>query len=184
MKGTGAYKILQTQGNWNTQFHMVSGGTALAGSFIQENADPGFPSPAAAGWYVITLDFQQGKYTVIPFYYGTNPLPQDLWTTGDGMPSNWTNTPPAAQKLTRLNSAEYQLTIALAPGGNYKFLSSSGNWQPQFGGSGAASNNATSGVMGANYGSSSDPATIPTPATAGTYKIKVNFATNKYTVTL
>jgi hypothetical protein len=40
LKGSGAYKLLQTQGNWGTQFHMVNGGTATAGSFIQEDADP------------------------------------------------------------------------------------------------------------------------------------------------
>ena len=40
-KGSGAYKFLQTQGNWGTQYHMVNGGTADDGSFVQENADPG-----------------------------------------------------------------------------------------------------------------------------------------------
>ncbi|MEO5563114.1 MAG: SusE domain-containing protein, partial [Chitinophagaceae bacterium] len=28
LDGSGAYKFLQTQGNWDTQFHMVNGGTA------------------------------------------------------------------------------------------------------------------------------------------------------------
>jgi starch-binding outer membrane protein SusE/F len=182
MNGSGGYKLLQTQGDWNSQFHMVTGGTALSGSFVQENADPTFPSPATAGWYVITMDFQQGKYNVIPFHYGTNPMPQALWMTGDAVPSSWTNTPPPAQELTRLNSAEFEITMALS-GGVYKFLSTQGQWQPQFGGDGAASNTATSGVMGANYGSSSDPAAINTPAAAGTYKIRVNFATNRYSVT-
>src|SRR5689334_17835110 len=62
LKGSGAWKLLQTQGNWDTQFHMVDGGTATAGSFVQQNADPGFPSPSVAGWYKIILDFQTGKY--------------------------------------------------------------------------------------------------------------------------
>lgn len=176
LKGSGAYKLLQTQGNWGTQFHMVSGGTAAAGSFVQEDADPGFPSPSTAGWYKIILDFQAGKYTVTAV---ANDLPQELYLTGDAMPSGWTNTPPVAQQLTRLNSSEYSITIALAPGKVYKFLSTQGQWQPQFGGS-----SATGGTLGANYGGGTDPDAVPTPSTAGSYKIKVNFVTNTYTVTL
>jgi hypothetical protein len=108
----------------------------------------------------------------------SNDLPQELYLTGDAMPSSWTNTPPVAQQLTRLNSSEYSITFALTPGKYYKLLSTQGQWQPQFGGS-----SATGGTLGANYGSGSDPDAIPTPAAAGTYKIKVNFVTNSYTVT-
>jgi hypothetical protein len=175
MNGSGNYKILQTQGAWNTQFHMVNGGTALAGSFVQEDADPGFPSPTPAGWYKITLDFQTGKYSVSTV---ANPLPQDLWVTGDATVGGWVNNPPANQKMTRVNSSVYEITMALTPGKYYKFLSSSGNWQPQFGG-----NSATGGTLGANYGSGQDPDAIPTPSTAGNYKLTVNFLNNTYTVT-
>ncbi|MBC7383681.1 MAG: hypothetical protein H7296_11935 [Bacteroidia bacterium] len=58
-----------------------------------------------------------------------------------------------------------------------KFLSSNGNWQPQFGG-----RSATGGTLGANYGGGGDPDAIPI-ATTGSYKINVNFITAKYTVT-
>jgi hypothetical protein len=175
MNGSGAYKLLQTQGNWSTQYHMLAGGTATAGSFEQRDADPGFPSPTPAGWYKLIFDFQTGKYTVTSV---SNPLPQDLYITGDATAGGWVNNPPAAQKFTRLNSAEYEITMNFTPGKFYKFLSSSGNWQPQFGGT-----SATGGALGANYGSGTDPAAIPTPATAGTYKVRVNFLTNTYTVT-
>lgn len=175
LKGSGAYKLLQTQGNWGTQFHMVNGGTATAGSFVQEDADPGFPSPSTAGWYKIMLDFQAGKYTVTAV---SNDLPQELYMTGDATAAGWTNTPPVAQQLTRLNSSEYSITTTLVPGKYYKFLSTQNQWQPQFGGS-----SATGGTLGANYGGGNDPDAIPTPSTAGSYKIKVNFVTNTYTVT-
>jgi len=175
LKGSGAWKLLQTQGNWDTQFHMVNGGTSATGSFIQENADPGFPSPSVAGWYKIILDFQTGKYTVTPV---SNDLPQELYMTGDATAAGWTNTPPVAQQFNRLNSSEYGITATLAPGKYYKFLSTQNQWQPQFGGS-----SATGGTLGANYGSGSDPDAIPTPSAAGSYKIKVNFVTNTYTVT-
>jgi hypothetical protein len=174
MTGTGGYKILQTQGNWSTQYHMASGGTAAGGSFEYGDANPSFPSPAA-GWYKIILDFQTGKFTVTSV---SNPLPQELYTTGDATAAGWTDTPPANQKLTRLNSVVHEITMALVSGKYYKFLSSSGNWQPQFGG-----NSATGGSLGANYGGGSDPAAIPTPTVAGDYKVQVNFATATYTVT-
>ena len=174
MTGTGGYKILQTQGNWSTQFHMVSGGTATGGSFEYGDPGPSFPGPAA-GWYKIVFDFQAGKFTVTSV---ANPLPQELYTTGDATAGGWTNTPPANQKLTRLNSVVHEITMSLVSGKFYKFLSSSGNWQPQFGG-----NSATGGSLGANYGGGSDPAAIPTPTVAGDYKVQVNFATQTYTVT-
>jgi len=174
MNGSGGYKILQTQGVWSTQFHMLSGGTALGGSFELGDLNPSFPSPTPAGWYKIILDFQKGTFVVTPF---GNPLPQDLYITGDATAAGWVNNPPANQKFTRLNSAVYEITMAFVSGKQYKFLSSSGNWQPQFGGS-----SATGGVLGANYGSGSDPAAISTPAIAGNYKITVDFLNNQYTV--
>jgi hypothetical protein len=107
----------------------------------------------------------------------SDPLPQQLYITGDATAAGWVNNPPADQKFTRLNSNEYQITMPFVPGKYYKFLSSSGNWQPQFGGS-----SDTGGDLGANYGGGTDPSSVPTPAVAGNYKITVNFLTNKYSV--
>ncbi len=135
-----------------------------------------FKSPVAGGWYTMIMNFQTGKFTIASF--GSNALPQELYILGDATVGGWNNSPPAAQKFTRLNSVEHEITIALQPGKVYKFISSYGNWQPQFGGT-----SATGGTLGANYGGGSDPDAIPTPAVAGNYKIRVNFVTNKYTVT-
>jgi len=60
---TGAYKLIQENGVWGTQYHMVEG-TAFGGTFEKKDADPGFPGPATAGNYKIVVDFQTGKYTV------------------------------------------------------------------------------------------------------------------------
>lgn len=65
MKGGGAYKLIQTQGNWNTQYHMITGGSWNGGDFEMKNSDPGFPGPVAAGSYKITVDFQRGKYSAV-----------------------------------------------------------------------------------------------------------------------
>jgi starch-binding outer membrane protein SusE/F len=64
-KGGGGYKLIQEQGNWETQYHMKTGGTWSAGDFEKKNSDPPFPGPAAAGSYKVTVDFQRGKYTAV-----------------------------------------------------------------------------------------------------------------------
>jgi hypothetical protein len=135
-----------------------------------------FKSPSSAGWYKFIMNFQTGKFTMTS--YGANALPQELYITGDATPSSWTNTPPASQRFTRVNSSVYELTIAFQPGKIYKFLSSPGSWQPQFGGVPA-----TGGELGSDYGSGPEPAAIPTPTVAGNYKIVVNFLTGIMTIT-
>jgi hypothetical protein len=172
---SGSYKIWETWGNWGTQFRYLSG-NAFSGTFEKRDADPGWSSPGIAGPYKMTMDFQFGTYKVTSV---PNAAPVELWITGDATTTSWTNNPTSnpAQKFTHLSSGLFEITIALQPGKVYKFLSKPGFWQPQFGGP-----SATGGDLGANYGPGQDPAAVPTPATAGNYKITVNFITNKYTV--
>lgn len=159
----------------NTVGGITSGGTF--GYYPPGTGGDNFRSPAnGGGWYKMIMSFQTGMFTITDF--GSNALPQELYILGDATTGGWNNAPPAAQKFTRLNSSEYEITIHLDPGKLYKFISSFGNWQPQFGGT-----SATGGNLGANYGGGSDPDAIPTPATAGDYKINVNFLLNTYTVT-
>jgi starch-binding outer membrane protein SusE/F len=65
MPGGGNYKILQDNGRWDTQYHMLPGGTWSAGSFEKKDSDPGFPGPPTAGTYKIRVDFITGTYTVV-----------------------------------------------------------------------------------------------------------------------
>jgi starch-binding outer membrane protein SusE/F len=65
LPGGGGYKLIQEQGNWDTQYHMLAGGTWQGGDFKKENADPTFPGPPSAGNYKITVDFQIGKFTAV-----------------------------------------------------------------------------------------------------------------------
>jgi starch-binding outer membrane protein SusE/F len=153
---------------------ITAGGTF--GFYPPGTGGDNFKTPSPTGWYIMKFDFQLGNFTINSF--GPNALPQDLYITGNATPSNWTNTPPAAQKFTRLNSCEYTIDMAFTPGNFYKFLSVSGQWQPQFG-----NNLAAGGALNANYGGGGDPDAIPTPAMAGNYRINVNFATGTYTVT-
>jgi starch-binding outer membrane protein SusE/F len=121
------------------------------------------------------------KIKITPFLDVAVPIPPtgELYITGDGTPSGWTNAPPVAQKATKLSNTEYTITMNFTPGLFYKFLSTQNAWQPQYGGP-----SATGGDFAANMGlpGQSDPPAIPTPATAGSYKVTLNFKTGKYTV--
>lgn len=174
--GGQSYLLLGVAGGWDEKF----GGTGdnntnvvTGDNFKSGGGD--LKSPAEEGDYMLTVDFQSGKFTVAKV---NNPVPQELYILGDATAGGWDNNPPAAQKFTAISNGVFEITIALEPGKMYKFISSPGNWQPQFGGS-----SATGGDLGANYGNSGDPDAIPTPAAAGNYKIQVNFITNSYTVT-
>lgn len=171
---SGSYKIWETWGNWDTQFRYLSG-DAFSGTFEKRNANPGWSSPGV-GAHKMIMDFQTGMYALTKV---DNAVPTQLWITGDATTTSWTNDPRSnpAQRFTHLSSGLFEITVTLAPGKFYKFLSSPGNWQPQFGGS-----SATGGNLGANYGGGGDPDAVPTPAAAGSYKITVNFITGKYTV--
>lgn len=63
--GGGGYKLIQTNGVWNTQYHALDGTVVSGGDFEMKDSDPQFPGPAAAGTYKVTIDFQRGKYTVV-----------------------------------------------------------------------------------------------------------------------
>lgn len=58
---TGGYKLIQTQGNWETQYHAIDGTAKLSGDFEKRNSDPQFPSPGA-GLYKVEINFQTGTY--------------------------------------------------------------------------------------------------------------------------
>jgi hypothetical protein len=62
-KGGGAYKMLQDNGVWGTQYHMVEG-DATGGVFQKKDSDPAFVGPTVAGNYKIVVDFQTGRFTV------------------------------------------------------------------------------------------------------------------------
>jgi starch-binding outer membrane protein SusE/F len=178
---SGEYLLLPRNGSYSYKLavpdnsipNVANGGPFLYSPF-NANLGQNFKSPAASGWYKIVVDFQLGRYTVTPY---ANPLPTQLYVTGDATASSWTNNPPVAQKMTQLTAGVFRISFAMTPGKFYKFLSSPGNWQPQFGG-----NSATGTSLGANYGSGNDPDAVPTPGTAGTYTVTVNFVTNSYKV--
>lgn len=108
----------------------------------------------------------------------------ELYITGDATPSSWTNSPPAAQKCTKISNTEYSITMNFVSGKYYKFLTTLGAWQPQYGLKPSSGGNASGGDLGLNNNTPaypSDPDAIPTAALDGNYKVTINFKTGKYT---
>lgn len=123
------------------------------------------------------------KMVITPYLDVVVPIPptEQLYITGNAMPSDWTNTPPASQQFTKVSKTEYYITVAFSPGKEYKFLSTLTMWQPQYGTTNAVGTE-LGGDMGYNMGNGSDPASIKTPAITGNYKITANFKTGTYTL--
>lgn len=172
----GNYKLVQELGNWSTQFHMIAGGTALSGEFEQKDADPGFINPTPAGWYRVTVDFQQGTYKVTPAPQRVNP-PANLYIVGDL--NGWNNSPgldPKYKFAVTTAPFIYSVDVDFPGGGAYKLIQELGNWGTQF-------HMLTGGT--ASFGEfeqkDADPGFIG--PTVGRYRIKVDFASNYYWVT-
>jgi starch-binding outer membrane protein SusE/F len=115
--------------------------------------------------------------------YSTDP---DLWITGEACTSNWTNTPPTQQKFIYDRATRtFSINVVLGGAKYFKFLTVSGQWQPQWGITAGTSTplNTTFSIV-ENPGGGSDPEAIQAPATDGTYKIVVDLINKKATVSL
>ncbi len=62
-KAGGHFKLIQENGVWGTQYHLVTG-NAYAGTFEKKDSDPGFAAPETSGRYKMVVDFQSGTFTV------------------------------------------------------------------------------------------------------------------------
>ncbi len=179
LNGGQGYLLLPDAGSWANKYSVLDNsipGAANGGSFGFNNPQD-FPGNVAQGdnWYRMTYDFQSGRYTVVK---EDHALGANLYITGDATNDGWTNSPSPAQQFTQLTNGIFEITMSFVPGKLYKFLNTLGQWQPQFGG-----DSATGTTLGSNYGGGNDPAAIPTPATAGNYKVRVDFHAGTYTVT-
>lgn len=133
--------------------------------------------PAVAGDYKVTIDFQFGKYTVVPSSIAEI---HEMYIVGDATPAGWDFDGPAAQKMTKLNSVEFEITIALSANNYYKFNiknpAGPDKYHPQMG-----SSSNTGGPL--VYKANEDSPTMQAPSVAGNYKIHVNTYTGVYTIT-
>jgi starch-binding outer membrane protein SusE/F len=175
----GEYLILPVKGDWGNKFSIANTGAASqrTGGPFGFNLNDNFPAPTAPGRYLITLDFQQGTYTVVPY---TGPqLPTNLFLVGGATPAGWANpaSGPTVQQLQRLNSSVWEITINFSAAGEFLILPVAGDWSNKY----AVADKNLAGLSGGGAFGFNLNDNFPGPATAGSYKLTVNFATGRFT---
>jgi len=178
--GGKQYLILPVNGDWSFKYSVANGSLAglAAGGDFAANLSDNFPGPAASGLYKIILDFQKGKFSVTPFTQ-QHGLPSNLFIVGDATPGGWNNpVPTPAQQFSRLNSTQFQLTLALTNGKKYLLLPENGNWDKKFG---AVDGGAATIKLGGPFKPQGED--MPSPDESATYKIVVDFINNSYKLT-
>jgi len=183
LKANDEFLVLPVNGDWSQKYATPS--NTIAG--IQDGGDfkyytsggDNFKSPSTAGMYLITMDFQRGRFTIVPF---TGPqLPNDLFMVGDATPGGWNNPVPVpSQQLTRLNSCVWEMTsLALTGGKEFLLLPVNGDWSNKY----SVANKTLSGLSAGGKFGYNLPDNFPGPTNSGNYKIQVNFATGLFKTT-
>ena len=175
--GAGDYLILPVNGDWTNKFSVAAKSAAglSAGGDFGYNLSDNFPAPTTPGMYVITMDFQHGKFTVVPYKGAT--IPASLFIVGDATPGGWGNPVPVpTQQFTRLNSVQYQIaSLPIVAGKSYLLLPKNGDWGNKYG----VNDNSIAGLADGGFIGYNASQNIPGPAVAGNYKIDVNFGVSK-----
>lgn len=121
------------------------------------------------------------KYVVTPYAIPPKVAPPasgELYITGNAVASDWTNSPPATQKFTKVSNTLYTLDVALIGGKSYTFLPVYGSWDFKYS---ITKKNDPDLVNGGDFKSGGED--ILAPATSGNYKIEVDFQRGKFKVT-
>lgn len=171
--GGSQYLILPVNGDWG---HKYGGTSATGGTLLVDGDVPGSntPSPTASGWYSITVNFQDGIYTVTPY---TSTFPTNLFIVGDATADGWSNSNPAVNPaFTQLDAARFQLTVPLIGGKSYLMLPVAGSWANKY-----AVADGTVPSSGGRFGYNLST-NFNSPATSGTYTITANFYDFTFTV--
>jgi hypothetical protein len=179
LNGGKEFLILPVNGSWAEKYSVANKTVAdlNAGGEFGLNLSDNFPGPAATGWYKITLDFQAGKFTVVPY---TGTFPEKLFIVGDATAGGWDNPVPVpAQELTRINSSQFQITLPLVGGKEYLLLPVNGSWGHKY----SVADNSTEGLAAGGAFGYDLSDNFPGPAESGTYTILVNFYSNTFSVT-
>lgn len=180
LNGGMEYLLLPVNGSWSAKYAVPSNtvaGLNQGGDFqFYTSGGDNFPGPGTSGLYKITVDFQSGKFSVVPFTQ-QHGLPAQLFVVGDATPGGWSNpVPDPGQKFTRINSSQFELTLPLNPNKWYLFLPENGSWSSKFG---AVDKTASVKAGGPFVPEGQD---MPSPEAAGNYKITVDFFTGQYKV--
>jgi starch-binding outer membrane protein SusE/F len=120
------------------------------------------------------------KITITPYLDVVYPVPAKLYITGSASPASWMgggDPENVAQRFTKVSSSKFELTIALSANNSYLFVPVYGDWTNKYGFTGSNNSN---GINGDTF--KPDGGDMKAPATAGTYKITVDFKTGKWSI--
>lgn len=170
LSGNNQYLLLPVNGDWSHKYSIVDPSSPAEGGDFAYDAPNNFNGPAAGGTYKIIVDFQTGKYTLIP--YTGPPVPANLYIVGSATPGSWNNPVPVpSQQFTRLNSTQYQLaSITLSAANQYLLLPVNGDWSHKYSVLPGYPYGPLDGYVGYDFSDN-----IPGPVDAGNYKIDLNF---------
>lgn len=146
---------------------------------IPHNLDVRVKSTIGTGAALLTsnvLKLTATPYTIPPKV--TPPASGELYITGNAVASDWTNTPPAAQKFTKLSTTLYEITVNLTGGNSYTFLPTYGSWNDKYS---IKTKNDPNSIYGGDFQWQGED--ILAPPASGSYKIQVDFQRGKFTVT-
>jgi hypothetical protein len=110
------------------------------------------------------------------------PVPTEgtLWLVGNAAAGGWDNPLPApyieTQKFTRVSETLYELTLDFLGGGGYKLVQKMGVWGTQYHAL------VKDVVTGGEFEMKDSDPQFAGPATAGTYKVTVDFQLGRYYV--
>jgi hypothetical protein len=170
MSGGNQYLLLPVNGDWSHKYAVGDNVPASGGDFGYDAAN-NFTGPTSGGFYLLVVDFQHGTFSLTPY---TGPLlPTNLFMVGSATPGGWNNPVPVpSQQFTRLNSVQFQLTLAINASSEYLFLPVNGDWSHKY----AVADNSIPGLSAGGFFGYDFSSNFPGPALAGNYKIEVNFA--------
>ncbi len=173
------WKFISNLGAWAPQWGTDGTGTPESGPLVyrptESEPDPSaIVAPAITSQYKIIVDTALLTYEV--FEYG------DVYLLGDATIPGWDNT--AALPFTKVAEGKYAITTTLAGAGKFwKIIDERGAWAPQWGTDGTGT--ADAGTLAYRPTEADpDPAAVPAPDAAGTYKIEIDIVNLTYTVTL
>ena len=180
LSGGNQYLVLPVNGSWDNKYSVAMNtipGLENGGDFGY-NLPDNFPGPATSGWYKITMDFQAGRFSVVP--YSGPQIPSVLYIVGDATPGGWNNPVPVpSQELTRLNSVQWEITVPMDANKQYLLLPVNGSWNDKY----SVPLTGLPGLSAGGWFGYNLPDNFPGPADAGNYKLEVNFGINDPTTT-
>lgn len=170
----GQFLVLPVNGDWSHKFATADNSESGSGGTFAYDASNNFTGPAAAGWYTIWMNFQQGTFSIAP---ATDTVPDSLFLVGSATAGGWNNpVPDPSQAFTQVNASQYSISVPLSASGQFLFLPVNGSWTHKL-----ATNDASETGMGGTFAPDASN-NFTGPANAGTYTILVDFVTGKFTL--